>query len=132
MSTCPADKFRSPPNHPAVERLVETLYAVQDACLALFEAHGDECECDYCDDAEWIGHTMRVALPLYESNLLPFPAMNERWEKRLREHSAKQAPAIVEATTNGTPAAMPSLAETRPATTAAKAPQNPFYKAMRP
>jgi len=122
----PVDKFRSPLNHPAVERLVESLYAVQDACLALFEAHGEACECDYCEDAEWIASTMKVALPLYESNLLPFPAMNDRWQKRCRDLDAQQAATVVKPAASVKPAPKPpAVRETS---------DNPFYagKGARP
>ena len=74
-------------NHPAQEAVVNHLSAAIDACGELFEAHGDDCGCDFCADAHGMLYTIKLFRDGLECSLIPFPRMLKRWGVTPADHS---------------------------------------------
>jgi hypothetical protein len=76
-------------NHPAHVKAMVALNDALDACQELLDAHGDDCTCSVCYDAEGMRFDLEIYLSALESRAYT-------WERRCCRHLA-DTPALVAA-----------------------------------
>jgi len=65
-------------NQATCEAICQNLWDLIGSCRRLSDAHGEDCDCDFCPDARWLLKTARIAEAMFTSQMLPFPALEER------------------------------------------------------
>ncbi len=79
------DKLDYDNDDPHARKLCEALWPLQDACLALLDAHRECPGCGFCEDADWLFALTDMAGTLIEGSLLHWPARSARsWASRER------------------------------------------------
>jgi hypothetical protein len=69
----PFGELRLPPrpNLPQEEALVRAIGRALDRCVAVFDAHGRGCDCDFCEDTLHLKYNLEVAGSYLSGELMP-------------------------------------------------------------
>jgi hypothetical protein len=76
-------------HRPVEQRIVLSLYTVIDGCLELFRKHGEDCDCQLCEDAVGLFYQARMFTSILESQIVSFPEMKTRINGIPREQARK-------------------------------------------
>ncbi len=65
-------------NHPALEKAMVALWAALDACREAEDVEADSC---LTNELPGLVYMLTITTSIFESNLRPFPALMERFER---------------------------------------------------
>jgi hypothetical protein len=111
-------------NPPAVERILELIWQLQDACEEqTWRDHWHEeepnCPCIFCEHTNGLWYNLRSAEAVFEGQVRQFPNLLRRYAHRARESGDEQRAAELEARAaekeaNAGPVTTPPISEHAP------------------